>query len=327
VTRQSVILIGGTGFLGYHAIQEFLQAGYRITAVGLPPGPPAGLFPPEVDLVIENVDQLPDEELARLFAGHHALVFAAGMDDRVPHRRPIYPLLHRANVENMTRILTAARKAGVKRAVVLGSYFVHLHRIRPQMNLAGRHPYIRSRLEQEKAAFSIPGLEAMVLELPYIFGSMPIHEWKPLWKPLVDYIHSSRTIFYMKGGSACTSAVTVGRAIRAAVERGQAGTCYPIGQENLTWEHMLHRLARAAGREIRVVTLPTWLIAVATGFLWLSNLLRGIESGLALQHFAPLQTAEIFLDAEASRRALGYEPGDLEDAFRRTVRACQDAAK
>jgi hypothetical protein len=64
---------------------------------------------------------------------------------------------------------------------------------------------------------------------------MPIPGWKPLWTALVKYIRSSKTIFYMKGGTACISALTVGRAIVAAVERGEAGKCYPIGQENLTF--------------------------------------------------------------------------------------------
>ncbi|MFA5872837.1 MAG: hypothetical protein WC832_02625 [Anaerolineales bacterium] len=45
----------------------------------------------------------------------------------------------------------------------------------------------------------------------------------------------------MKGGTACISTRIVGRAIVAAVERGQAGKCYPIGQENLTWTQMLSR--------------------------------------------------------------------------------------
>jgi hypothetical protein len=37
----------------------------------------------------------------------------------------------------------------------------------------------------------------------------------------------------------------------------------------------------------------------------------------------PLQTAEAFLNPEPSQEALGYEPGDLENAFRQTVEACK----
>jgi len=54
---------------------------------------------------------------------------------------------------------------------------------------------------------------------------MLIPGWKPLWTALVKYIRSSKTIFYMKGGTACISARTLGRTILAAVERGESGKC------------------------------------------------------------------------------------------------------
>lgn len=34
---QCVFVVGGTGFLGYHVIQEFLAKGWGVTALGLPP--------------------------------------------------------------------------------------------------------------------------------------------------------------------------------------------------------------------------------------------------------------------------------------------------
>ncbi len=328
---QRVFIVGGTGFLGYHAAQEFLAKGWGVTVLGLPPALPAGpstgsgqvLFPAAVKVVLQNLDAASDEELLTLLRGHEALVFAAGLDDRYTPRKPAYPKFHKANVESLTRLLTLAKHAGIKRAVVLGSYFAHFSRLWPDLKLGERHPYIRSRLEQEKAVSSVPGLDGMVLELPYIFGAMPIPGWKPLWTPLIKYIRSSPVIFYMKGGTACISARTVGRAIVAAVERGEARKCYPIGQENLTWTQMLTRLAAADGRRVRVVALPAWVIKL--GMLWvlLVHRLQGKEGGLNLRYFAPLQTAETFLDPESSQKALGYEMDDLDEAFQKTVGACK----
>jgi hypothetical protein len=57
--------------------------------------------------------------------------------------------------------------------------------------------------------------------------------------------------------------------------------------------------------------------------LLLSHQLQGKEGGLNLRYFAVLQTAETFLNPEPSQEALGYEPGDLENAFRQTVEACK----
>lgn len=321
-SKKRVLIIGGTGFLGYHAAHEFLAAGWEVTAVGLPPAPPAGLFSPSIRLVIDDIHRLADSDLESLLAGHQALVFAAGLDDRVTPPRPAYPKFHAANVETLERLIRAAKEAGVRRLVVLGSYFAYFDRLWPKMKLAERHPYIRSRVEQARLATCTPGIEGMVLELPYIFGALPAPGWKPLWTPLIKYLRSFQTLLYMPGGTACISAHTVGRAVVAAVERGQAGTRYPIGQENLTWEQMLNRLADAEGRQVRVLPLPRWLIHLALHIVALGHALAGKEGGLNLRHFAPVQTAQTFLDPESSRRALGYTFGDLDEAFRATMAAC-----
>lgn len=320
---RRVFIAGGTGFLGYHAIQEFLARGWEVTALGLPPAPPEGFYPPAVKVVIRSIDSATDEELLALLKGHEALVFAAGMDDRVVPRKPAFPVFHHANVETPLRLFQLAAQAGVERGVVLGSYFAHFDRLWPEARLSERHPYIRSRVEQEKALTSVPGLSTCVLELPYIFGSFPLPGWKPLWTPLVRYLRSSRLVFYMQGGTACVSARTVGRAIVAAVERGEAGARYPIGQENLTWTEMLSRLAAADGRRVRVAALPNLLIKAGLFGLWLVHWLQGKEHGLDPRFYAAIQTAETYLAPLQSQQSLAYEPADLNDAFRQTVEACK----
>ncbi|HEX7540821.1 MAG TPA: NAD-dependent epimerase/dehydratase family protein [Anaerolineales bacterium] len=329
---QRVFVIGGTGFLGYHAIQEFLAKGWGVTALGLPPAHPLDssaassgqtLYPAAVKLILQNLDTASDEELVALLRGHEAMVFAAGLDDRYTLKKPAYPRFYQANVESLRRLLILAKKAGVKRTVVLGSYFVHFNRQWPDLKLAERNPYIRSRLEQEKVTTSIHGLDGMVLELPYIFGAMPISGWKPLWAPLVKYIRFSKIIFYMKGGTACVSARTVGRAIVAAVERGEAGKVYPIGQENLTWRQMLTRLARADERTCRILTLPIWTIKLGMFGILLVHNLQGKEGFLNLRYFAQLQTAETFFDPQPSKEALGYQTCGLDEAFQEMVEACK----
>lgn len=321
--NQRAFIVGGTGFLGYHATQEFLKKGWQVTVMGLPPAPPAGLYPEQVKVIIQDIEQLSNEELLGIMQSHDALVFAAGMDDRYTPQKPAYPVFYHANVEVPRRLLTLAVQAGIRRAVILGSYFSHFNRVWPELKLAERHSYIRSRVAQERELTAIPGMETCVLEHSYIFGSLPVPGWKPLWNPLIAYIRKTPIVFYMKGGSACTTAVTVGKAVVGAVEHGEPGACYPICDENLTWTEMLTRLGRADGRKIRVVNLPTWLIKIGLYATWSLHAIQGKEAGLDPRYFAPLQTAETFLDSEPARRALGYGPGDLDQAFRETIAACK----
>lgn len=320
---QRVFIVGGTGFLGYHATQEFVKRGWQVTALGLPPGPPLNLYPDSVEVTIQDIEHIDNKELLQLLQGHDAVVFAAGMDDRYTPKKPAYPAFYRANVEVPRRLLTLAVQAGIRRAVILGSYFAYFNRTWPEMELAKHHPYIRSRVEQEQELTSIPGMETCVLELPYIFGNMPVPGWKPLWTPLIKYLRMSPVILYMTGGSACVTASTVGKAIVGAIEHGTPGACYPICDENLSWAEMLTRLAAADGRKVRVVNLPTWLVKISLFTVWLLHAIRGKEAGLDPRQFAPLQTSETYLDPDASRKALGYEPGNLAQAFQDIVVACK----
>lgn len=315
--ERRAIIIGGTGFLGYHASLELARRGWSVTALGLPTDDVNGLFPQNIHVVLRNVHQLTDDELVGLLRGHTALVFAAGMDDRATPDKPAYPKFRAANVDTTQRLLELAQRVGIERSVVLGSYFCHFAREWPQLRMRERHPYIRSRLEQESVS---QAAGAIVLELPYIFGSAPNR--KPLWAPLVSYLRSTHVVLYTHGGTNCVSAQTVGEAIAGALEQGVAGERYLVGGENLQWREMLARLARADGRSIEIVALPNWLITAALLSVKMRQFITRKEGGLDLRHLAALQTANTFFDAHIAADQLGYTPTGLDEAFRETVDAC-----
>ena len=319
---MKVLIIGGTGFLGYHATMELLTRGHEVTVVGLPPAPPSGLFPPEVKIHLCDIAPLANDELISLFRGNDALVFAAGVDDRTTPKKPAYPFFVKHNVESVKRVFTLARQAGVSRGIVLGSYFAYFDRLWPEMKLAEHHPYIRSRVEQAKTAIAA-GQDKMsisILELPYIFGSMPGRV--PLWKPLIKYILSPFPLFYPAGGTTCVTVHQVAQAICGAVEHGKPGKCYPIGGENLTWVQLLGLIGKLGGRPKKVITLPKWLVKFGALILSLMHMLQGKESGLEPVAFIDLQTKETFIDSEEARAELGYSMEDLTSALVETIRAC-----
>jgi Nucleoside-diphosphate-sugar epimerases len=318
-----VLMIGGTGFLGYYATRELTRRGHEVSILALPPLPAPGLFPAETKILLANLNTLSDEEVLALLKGQDAVVYAAGADDRTTPKAPAYPYFYKYNVEATRRLLTLARQAGVKKAVVLGSYFVHFARVWPELNLTEHHPYIRSRIEQEEAAIEAGGKEMAVciLELPYIFGSMPGRT--PIWKPLLGYIQSAPVVFYTRGGTNCIAVEHIGEAIAGAVEQGAAGQSYVIGDENLTWVEMIKRLSRLSGREKTVVSMPNWISVVAGAFVKLLHRLQGREGGLDPVYLIKLQTALTFFDPAPAQQALGFSGGGLEEAFKKTIEACK----
>jgi nucleoside-diphosphate-sugar epimerase len=320
---MNVLLIGGTGFLGYHAVKELTKRGHQISILALPPLPAEGLFPVETKILLADLNTLSDEEVLKSLRGQDAVVYAAGADDRITPKAPAYPFFFKHNVEATRRLITLARQAGVKKAIVLGSYFVHFDRIWPKLKLKEHHPYIRSRVEQEKAAIEAGGkdMSVCILELPYIFGSMPGR--KPIWKPLITYIRSTPVVFYTHGGTNCISVEHIAESIAGALEKGRARASYVIGDENLTWVEMLRKISQSMGREKPIISLPNWLAIMAGAFIKLLHYLQGREGGLDPIALIKLQTAMTFFDPTPSKQDLGYRSGGLDEALKKTIIACE----
>jgi nucleoside-diphosphate-sugar epimerase len=318
------MIIGGTGFLGYHITRALTSNGHQISIIALPPMPAEGLFPEGIDIKLVDVNQLSDPELGQLMNGHDAIIYAAGVDDRTIPKAPAYPFFYKHNVETTKRVFAIARQTGVRRGVLLSSYFLHFDRIWPHLELSQHHPYIRSRKEQAREAIEacMPDLEVMVLELGYIFGSMPGR--KPLWAPLVNYLRSPLPfIFYPSGGTNVIAVETVAEAVTGALEKGEGGKHYTIGDQNMTWVEMLQNMMTAMSIRKKIITLPVWLTNIAAVILKTIHWLSAKESGLEPVEFMKVQTSLTFLDSSEAMRSLNYQSGDLSEAFRKTVQACQ----
>ena len=143
-----VLVIGGTGFLGYHATHELLRRGHEVGVLALPPPPSSSLFPESVGILMADIGSLDNAALLELLSPYDAIVFAAGADDRASPSEPAWTFYYEANVRTSVRLAAAAREAGVERMVILGSYFTHFDRVWPEMKIAESHPYVYSRREQ-----------------------------------------------------------------------------------------------------------------------------------------------------------------------------------
>jgi len=318
---RRVFILGGTGFIGWHALRAFVARGWQATVISLPSPPTDGLLPDGVRLVLQDVSAMPDRDVLELLRGHDAAVFAAGADDRVTPKAPAREFYFDANVRACVRFFSLAKRAGIKRGVLLGSYFAHFARIWPELELAKHHPYIASRLAQEEESFAaaLPDLELCCLELPYIFGTMPGR--RPLWTPLVRYVSRTPVIFFPRGGSNMVAVEHVAEAVVGAVERGRAGASYLVGDENVCWRDWLGRISELAGRKKPVVTIPDSMARASARLVRLRHRLAGREGGLDPVEFMRIQTRETFFDPDPARRELGFGCGGLDEALAATVKA------
>lgn len=321
---MKIIVVGGTGFLGYHATLVGLKRGHELGALAMKDIDLSGWFPESVAVDYGDVFTLSGEELEQRFAGYDALVYAVGPDDRVVPPAPAYEFFHERLVLACEKAVIAARKAGVKRCVILNSYFAYFDRLWPQKRLAERHPYIKCRVEQAQRAIAAGGdtMAVMILELPYIFGSMP--KRTPIWKDVfLDKYAKGRIIFFPKGGTNMIAVQHVGEAIIGALENGEHGRRYPIGDENHTYNEMLKMMMSAIGRRLVVINIPRFLAVIAGDFIERGWRKKGLQSGLDPKSLMrDIITDYLYFDASESAKALGFELGGLEEAIFYTMQAC-----
>jgi dihydroflavonol-4-reductase len=321
---MKVLIAGGTGLIGYYAALAFLSGGDTVRSLSIRDIELSPWYPEAVELIYGDVFTMPEDALIPCFKDCDAFVYALGPDDRVKPDAPAYEYFHERLVERCAAALRAARKAGIKKCVVLNSYFAFFDRLWPHLNLAKHHPYIECRIEQAEAAIAEggSGMDVCVLELPYIFGTMPGRV--PLWKDiLVDRLIDSRVVFYPRGGSAMIAVQHVAEAVFGAVRYGTHGMRYTIGDVNMEWKEMLGIMLRALGLDKKIVYLPKFLMDMQGKRMQAKDAASGKESGLDLQYlFGDIQCRFLYLDPAESRNALGYGSGGIETAIAETAKKC-----
>ena len=325
---MNVLIFGGTGLLGSAAAQIFIDRGHKVKTIALPPLPEGAPIPKEMDIEFGNFLELSDEELEKAMTGMDAFVYAAGVDERVEFPHPVYEAYKKYNINPTDRCLKMAKKCGVKRCVVLGSYFAWLAKERPDMQLCEKHPYIRSRVEQEEVAFKYADddMGVAVLELPYIFGTQPGR--RPVWVILIEQLQRFKKMpftMYPKGGTAMLTCRQVGQAIAGAAVREKAGfEAIPVAMYNMKWDKFLKIVyeARGMGPDRKIVGVQPWMMKLGMIGIAKDYKKRGIESGMDPFNLPDIMNLDLFINNQYTKE-LGVQEDDIEAAITDSIRVSQ----
>lgn len=161
--QRSVLIVGGSGFIGSHIIAKLAATGWRVTVSTRRYAHAVHLLPlPVVDEVIEaNVHE--DAALDRLVRGKEAVINLVGiLHGRASRSEPRYgPEFARAHVGLPKRIMTACARHGVPRYLHMSALGADRH---------GPSMYLRSKADGEDAAFSNPTVGTTVFRPSVVFG-------------------------------------------------------------------------------------------------------------------------------------------------------------
>ncbi len=328
--EKKLLILGGTGFLGYHTAKLALEKGYKVGSISLNDINLEGWYPKEIDVQFTDLFETSEDDLVKMMKGYEYMIYSVGPDDRETPIAPAYEYFHRRLVVECAKCFRAAERAGIKKAVVFNSYFAYFARRNPELKLEEKHPYVRCRLEQAKLLNEQKKkMEVVVLEFPYIFGTMP--ERMPIWKDvfLDRYANGHKVIFFPKGSTTMIAVSHIAEAAIGAIEYGKDGERYPVGDENKSFDFMLNTMTGAVLKKPRKIIHPgKALCAMGGQMVANAEKKQGKEPGLNLK----LVMKEIMSSDTASAvepevldrvcEELHISRGGLKEAIEETMHRC-----
>ncbi len=317
-SKKRTLVIGGSGYIGIRIVKELLNRDYQVTIASRNPQKVESKFKDKkVGYLKLDIYDFNGYEIEKEFKKYDSIVFAAGVDDRLVPKAPAYDFFYNCNVRPCMELFKRAGRSGVRKVVLLSSYFCYYNRTNPELKLDEHHPYIRARMDQENEsirALDKYDTDIVILEIPYVLGSSV--EEDHLLKPLVKYLYFPLPIFVTHGGSAVITVENVSEAVVNSIERDLKKKIYPIADLNMSWKEIWMKI----NPKRKSIVVPKWLLKFFVWFLEKYYKITNKESGLNLVEFMDLHTRFVYIPIEDIRNEIGYSSDGLDASFDEIVK-------
>lgn len=315
---KTIVLTGGTGFLGYHLVRAFRDASYGVRVLRRPGSvhPLMKVWPEGVLAV--DVDFADSAALERACRGASAVVHGAGL---VSYNRKDQGAMRETHVELTRRMLAAARAAGVPRFVHVSSIVTLGQGPEPRderavYNASGlRLAYWDTKTEAEQLALAAnaPGFEVVAVNPGSLLGE---GEKNGQLLPFVKKMAESERPFLPDGGSDFLDVRDAAIGTLLALEKGRAGERYVLGCENLSYAQFHARLRGVFGKKSRPRLVPRWLLALGTRLLEIFEFITRLDLPVNSSRLRRVNGVYMYHDLAKARRELGYAPAPIDRALR-----------
>jgi nucleoside-diphosphate-sugar epimerase len=314
---KSAFITGGSGFVGKHLIRALVARGVAVHALARSDDASravteAGATPVPGDLNDRVV-------LERGMRDCELVFHAAAYVKQHGSRRAFFA----ANVEGTAHVLAAAKAAGVKRFVHVGTEavladgkpIVRADETRPRAaNPAGLYPLTKGLAEAAVLAANAPGFATVVIRPRLIWGAGDT----TLLPDIVATVKSGR-FAWIDGGHYLTSTCHVENVVEGALlaaEKGRGGEIYFLTDgEPIEFRVFLTDLLRTQGVEPGDKEVPRWLVSA------LATLTSFMRAPPITKTAVALAGVEVSVRDDKARRELGYRAAVSRDAGLAAMRA------
>ncbi len=275
---RRALITGGTGFVGSHAVEAYLAAGWQVRALIRNPQRLAWLKDMSVELAVGSFSD-PDS-IGAAVRNVDVVVHCAAVTKTA--RRAEYYEVNAAAVETLA---VAARDAGVKRFVLCST---HAASGPAQDGVASREDdpprpltdYGKSKLEGENRLRQVAGaMEWVILRPPSVLGPRD-EQFVPLFRavarygvyPVLGSGRQSYSYIYVKD---------MARALLTAGEenRGLGETYFVAHEEPLDWSRAAAIIGQLSGNRARQIRIPAF---AARGIGQINDTIQALSGHAAL---------------------------------------------
>lgn len=312
-----IFVTGASGFVGGAATEKLVAAGHDVRAMSRSEKSDAkiaalGGKPVRCDLEDVTAAHIGDAEVVI-----HCAAFVEQWGPRDAWRR--------FNVDGTARMLAAAREAGVKRFIHIGTeaalfHGQHLRGVDETYPLAPHSPYpyssTKAQAEQlvRGASWTAsedaggPRFETIVLRPRFIWGP-----GDTTLLPAIVAMARAGQFMWINGGRAMTSTTHIANlvhAIELALTKGRAGEAYFILDDGVrSMRAMLSGMAASRGVSLPDKSVPGWAadaIGATCEMLWRTFPMKG-EPPLT-RFSAMIMSRDAILKDDKARAEMGYAP-------------------
>jgi nucleoside-diphosphate-sugar epimerase len=308
---HTVFVTGGSGFIGRNLVRRLLREGHAVVALARSGASAAKLAALGARVARGDIRDLASLETG--MAGCDWLVHCAADTGHNAFEAG----QHETNLQGARNVFTAARSAGIKRAVHLSTEAVLLSGA-PLVSADETTPYPKrfagsysaSKAAAEKAALALnsAACAVMVIRPRFVWG----RDDSTALPQLIAATRDGR-LTWISGGNYPTSTTHVDNAVEGimlALERGRGGEVYFITDgEPVGFRDFISTLLRRTGHHPPKTSQPRWLVVpVVWAGDWMERVTRGrVKAMIGRQEYGTIGV-EVTLNIDKARRELGYAP-------------------
>jgi dihydroflavonol-4-reductase len=318
-----VLVTGGTGYVGSHAIAALTRAGHRVRVLARSPERiPAALGPLGVDGVEATMGDVTEPAAVEdALQGCDAVLHAASVFSLDARRADE---MASVNVRGTDIVLGTAHRLGLDPIVYVSSEVALLPPAEgevltpdsPVQRPPG--PYCRSKADAELVARKFQALGAPVVSV------LPAGVWGPHDPHFGEGVTMAANVLrnrypvVMPGGMHIVDVRDVAAVLAAVLQPGRGPRSYLVAGHYVTMPDIIRALGDVSGRRLRFVTFPAWFLA---GFGRMADLVqRRLRTRLPWSGESIwIMNCDARCDDAKTRDELRLEPRPLRETFVDTV--------